>query len=241
MAKKAKGGKRKTTSSRTTRSAPAKTVKAKASKSARKKPAQTKAARTKVAARAAASRTEKKPAPQPAMTTMANIARGVAGVAVAAVTKRLPWTKDDDDPIVMLETDHRRFKKLLADGEATTEHAKKSRREILAALTSGLNVHEALEEKLFYPSLEPHAEAHDLVLESSQEHHLADTVIKELHDVATDDEQWGAKFKVLKENVTHHISEEENKLFPIARGVLAREELAALGARMRALRGKLEK
>jgi hemerythrin-like domain-containing protein len=79
------------------------------------------------------------------------------------------------------------------------------------------------------------------VLESYQEHHVADQIVKELHELEKDDEKWGAKFKVLKENVAHHISEEENKLFPVARGVLEKEELLALGAKMRALRGELEK
>ena len=66
-------------------------------------------------------------------------------------------------------------------------------------------------------------------------------IIKELKDVATDDEKWGAKFKVLKENIAHHIKEEERVMFPAARGALAREELLALGVRMRALRSDLER
>ena len=133
------------------------------------------------------------------------------------------------------------FEKLLDEGAQTTERAKKGRREILTSLTSELNVHEALEEQVFYPALKPHAEAKDLVLESYQEHHVADQLIKELHELEKDDEKWGAKFKVLKENVAHHISEEEHKLFPVARGVLKKEELLALGARMRTLRSELEK
>ena len=100
---------------------------------------------------------------------------------------------------------------------------------------------EAIEEQVLYPALKPHAEAHDIVLESYEEHHVADMQIKELHDMATDDEKWGAKFKVLKESVEHHISEEENKMFPAARGVLPKEELLALGAKMRALKADLEK
>ena len=102
-----------------------------------------------------------------------------------------------------------------------------------------LAVHSVIEEQVFYPALKPHAEAHDLVLEGFQEHHVADQLVTELHELEKDDEKWGAKFKVLKENVTHHISDEENKLFPVARGVLEKEELLALGAKMRALRTEL--
>ena len=235
MARMAKAGKPK---AKTSKAAPRR----KARKAARKTtPARTRAAKTRNAARAAAGRKEQKPAPRKTTAQKIGvIARGVGAVAVAAVVKRLPWAKDQNDPIVLLERDHRRFEKLLKNGEATTERAKKGRRQILDTLTAELAVHEALEEKLVYPALEPHGEAHDLVLESFQEHHVADIVVKELHDVAADDEQWGAKFKVLKENISHHISEEENKLFPIARGMLPREELLALGARMRALRSELE-
>jgi hemerythrin-like domain-containing protein len=50
------------------------------------------------------------------------------------------------------------------------------------------------------------------------------------------DERWGAKLKVLQEGIEHHIEEEERRMFPIARGVLDREALHALGVRMRALR-----
>ena len=205
-------------------------------------PAKTKAARTKVAARAAASRKPETPQPQTSrLASAAKVAAGVALLAMDGVLKRLPWGKNENDPIALLESDHRHFEKLLDEGEQTTERAKKGRREILNALTSELNVHEALEEQVFYPALKPHAEAHDLVLESFQEHHVADQLVKELHQLAKDDEKWGAKFKVLKENVTHHISDEENKLFPVARGVLQKEELLALGAKMRALRAELEK
>lgn len=205
------------------------------------KPARSKAAKTKVAARAAASRKEVKPKPQPSkLVSAARIAAGVAMLAMDEVLKRIPWARNENDPIILLQSDHRHFERLLDEGAQTTERAKKGRREILKSLTDEMNVHEALEEQVFYPALKPHAEAHDLVLESYQEHHVADQIIKELHNLEKDDEKWGAKFKVLKENVAHHISEEERKLFPVARGVLKKEELLALGARMRALRTELE-
>ena len=227
---------RKTASRKT---APKKAKKAKASK--RAVPKRTKAAKKKVAARSAASRKATPAKPKTTMEKVGIIARGVAAMAVAAVTNRLPWAKDENDPIVLLQTDHRRFEQLLKDGEDTTERAVKTRGELLKTLTDALDVHEAVEEQVLYPALRTFAAAHDIVLESIEEHHVADRLIKELHEVRKDAEQWGAKFKVLKENLAHHISEEEHKMFPVARGVLAREELLALGARMRTLKSELEK
>ena len=75
-------------------------------------------------------------------------------------------------------------------------------------------------------------EAKDIVLEGFQEHHVADLIVKELHTTALDNERWGAKFKVLKENIEHHIQEEEGPMFRTARGVMSRDELLQLGAQM---------
>jgi len=222
--------------------APKRTAKKRAvPKRAIPKRTKTKAGKKKVAARSAASRKATKAKPRSMVASAGVLAKAVAATAVAAITKRIPWMKDENDPLVLLETDHRRFEQLLKDGEDTTERAIKGRGEVLDALTSGLNVHEAIEEQILYPALRPHAEAHAVVLEGIEEHHVADIIIKELHQVRKDNEKWGAKFKVLKESVEHHIQEEERKMFPVARGVLPREELLALVARMRALKTELEK
>jgi hemerythrin-like domain-containing protein len=163
------------------------------------------------------------------------IARGRAAGAVAAVARRLPGRTDETDPIALLEQDHRRFEALLKEGEETTDRAVKKRTELLKTLTAALKRHEQMEEKVLYPALKPHGEARDLVLEGYQEHHVADVIIGELRTLAKDDERWGAKLKVLKENLEHHIQEEEGQMFPIARAVLEHEELSELGARMKAI------
>ena len=124
----------------------------------------------------------------------------------------------------------------MKQGEETTERARTTRRELLATLTAELNAHELLEEKILYPALQSHPEARDIVLEGYEEHHVADLIVNELHQVATNDEQWGAKFKVLKESLEHHIKEEEGEMFKTARGIFSREELQALAERMLALR-----
>ena len=211
----------------------------KTARTERKKTAARKTASRKTAARGKATR-QRRTAPAPRqrsrIAAVATVARGVIAGAATAVASKLPWGKSKPDALQMLEQEHRRFKALLAKGEETTEQARKGRRELLATLTSSLNEHELMEEKVLYPALQPHAEAREIVLEGFEEHHVADLIVKELQDVATNDEQWAAKFKVLKESIEHHIGEEEGHMFHIARGIFSREELRDMAARMEALR-----
>lgn len=117
-------------------------------------------------------------------------------------------------------------------GEDTTERAVMGRTELLNTLTAELNAHEMVEEKLLYPALKAHPQGRDIVLEGYQEHHVADLIVAELHTLARDDEKWGAKFKVLKESLEHHIQEEEGEMFRTARAIFGRDELLQMGARM---------
>ena len=156
---------------------------------------------------------------------------------VATVASKMPGAAAQDDALEILEREHRRFEELLKQGEESTEQARNGRRELLATLTSELNAHELMEETVLYPALQAHPETREVVLEGFEEHHIADVIVKELRAVAPNDEVWGAKFKVLKENIEHHIQEEEGNMFRFARGIFSREELRDLGARMLKSRG----
>jgi len=57
--------------------------------------------------------------------------------------------------------------------------------------------------------------------------------------VAYDDAQWGAKFKVMKENLEHHIEEEEGEMFEQAKQVFDEDELVQLGDYMMARKEEL--
>ena len=193
----------------------------------------------KTAARAAAVRRRRETAPPPKaskLSTAATVLRGVVAGAVAAVTSKVGSGATTPDALEILEREHRRFEDLLKQGEDTTERARATRRELLGTLTSDLNAHELMEEKVLYPALQAHPQAREIVLEGFQEHHFADVIVKELHEVATNDEAWGAKFAVLKENVQHHIDEEERVMFRLARGIFTPDELRLLAARMQKVR-----
>jgi len=73
----------------------------------------------------------------------------------------------------------------------------------------------------------PHLE--DDVLESYEEHHVADLLTAELDGMSSSDERFDAKAKVLIENVTHHMREEEDEWFPKVRQGLGRKALRELG------------
>ena len=191
-------------------------------------------ARRKTAARAAATRQVR--ARRVGEPTALESASAMVSGAVEAMFRLLPWARDEADPIALLEADHRRFESLFEQGAATTPRAVKRRASILAALTAELNVHELIEEKVLYPALASVKAARAIVLEGSQEHHVADVLLKELHRMSKSDERWGAKFRVLQESIEHHIEDEERRIFTIARGTLDREALHALGVKMRALR-----
>lgn len=198
-------------------------------------------ARKKTAARAAATRKRARPQPKKpgVIAATATTAKGIVAGAMNAVARRLPLRKGvaaREDAIELLEREHRRFEQLLKEGEETTERARKRRRELLATLTAELNAHELMEEQVLYPALQSDPRARDIVLEGYEEHHVADVIAAELKNVATDDEQWAAKFKVLKENIEHHIQEEEGEMFRTARGIFSRDELLALADRMREVR-----
>ena len=195
----------------------------------------TKVVKKRTAARAVATRKAKRVAKPRKPTRLASAKATVKGAvanAVAAVAKRMPGATPDMDAITLLENDHRRLEDLLKQGEQTTEAAVKGRRALLRTISAELGVHELIEESLLYPALKKYPEAHDIVMEGLEEHHVADLILKELHEASASEEQWGAKFKVFKENIEHHIEEEEGPMFRTARGVMSRDELQALGAQM---------
>jgi hemerythrin-like domain-containing protein len=136
------------------------------------------------------------------------------------------------DAIALLKKDHDKVKRLLTELESTTERGVKTRTELFATIKGELTLHEIVEEEIFYPALKAHPKAKDLVLEGFEEHHVVDLLMGELESMDVDDETWGAKALVMKENVEHHIEEEEGEMFKTARQVFDKAELEDLGGRM---------
>jgi len=129
----------------------------------------------------------------------------------------------------LLKADHEKVAGILESIEETTERAVKGRDELFAQLKSELDLHAMIEEEILYPALEEAEETRDIALEAYEEHRLVKQLLAELEAEPKDSEEWTAKFSVLKENVEHHVEEEEGEMFKKARQVLSEEEIETLG------------
>ena len=132
----------------------------------------------------------------------------------------------------LLKADHEKVAGILEKIDGTTERAIKGREELFIQLKSELDVHTRIEETILYPTLEKYEETRDIALEAYEEHAIVKQLLKELGSSRKDDEQWTAKFTVLKENIEHHVEEEEGEMFKKARKVLSEDEIARLGERL---------
>ena len=134
------------------------------------------------------------------------------------------------DALTLLKKDHDLVKDLMQRVEK--EKDVEERTSMFEQLIDELTIHERIEEEIFYPALQKLPKAKEDVLESFEEHHLVDQIVTGLDNTPLDAETWPAKFTVLRENVEHHIQDEEEKLFPKAEKLLGREKLGELGAKM---------
>ena len=133
------------------------------------------------------------------------------------------------DAIVVLRDEHQQIRALFRDFQKSgTTNARKGR--LVEQMIELLTVHTYIENEVMYPrvrELLPDLEAD--ILESYEEHHVADVLTMELFSMTPDDERFEAKTTVLIENVTHHMDEEEQDWFPKVRDGLGRKQLQQLG------------
>lgn len=137
--------------------------------------------------------------------------------------------------IDMLEAQHREVEELFEKFESAQSGKKQ---QIFQEIASKLAVHAAIEEKHFYPAVKSD-ESEDLLLEALEEHLGVKRVIADLLKLDSSDETFDAKVKVLKEQVEHHVEEEETELFAQAEDILDEDQLDALEQEMTATQEEL--
>lgn len=131
------------------------------------------------------------------------------------------------DATKLLEKQHRKVETILKKLERGNAAAE----ELVAELANNLAAHMAIEQEIFYPAIQ--SVDRKLILESFEEHALAEVSLKRL--LATDPEadEFKARVTALRELIQHHVEEEESDLFPKVEKALGEDKLAQLGTQMK--------
>ena len=137
------------------------------------------------------------------------------------------------DAIVLLKDDHKLMRKLFTQYRSAGETATATKGTLAKRILEELTVHTYLENECMYPEVRDLLpEIEDDVLESYEEHHVADVLCFELSRMSPTNDRFDAKMTVLMENVEHHMEEEEREWFPKVRAGVGRKKLGELGDRM---------
>lgn len=150
------------------------------------------------------------------------------GAATPCMAKQTSATALD-----LLHEQHEEIENLIEEIEDSDESGEK--RMLFLQLADKFIAHAMIEEQLFYPALIEQDTRSDLV-EATEEHLEVKRLISDMLDLDVDDEHFDAKLTVLKENIRHHVHvEEEPKLFKLARKLMNRDELLAMGSELLAM------
>lgn len=135
-------------------------------------------------------------------------------------TKKSPVTE-------LLEKQHRKvegiFKKL--------EGGRSPAAPLLHELANNLAAHMAIEQEIYYPAVKNVKK--DMVLESYEEHALAELGLKRLLGTDSRNESFKARVVACKELIEHHVEEEEEELFPTVDKRIKEDDLAVMAKSMK--------
>lgn len=145
------------------------------------------------------------------------------------------------NPFNLLKEDHKKAKDLFKEWEDCGDRAVQKRKAISEKVFEELEIHTTIEEEIFYPALRDSGEEEleKLLNEAFEEHSVVKELIAEMQALDSEDETFQAKFTVMSENVKHHIEEEENELFPLAKKAL-KENSEEVGEEMKERKKELQ-
>lgn len=145
---------------------------------------------------------------------------------------------ENRDALQLLADDHRAVEALFEKYE--NARGASAQAKIVRQICEELTIHTLIEEQVFYPAVRGAIED-DMMDEAQVEHDSAKALILSLQQSEPGDEYYEAKVSVLKEQVEHHVYEEERQRGSMfARVRKADLDLAAIGAEMAQLKKQLQ-
>ena len=116
-------------------------------------------------------------------------------------------------------------------------------RELFNELKLALTLHSRAEERVVYRALEKSdvPAAQDIGHEGEIEHSLLDHLMDQMSRGRADSDAWQARAKVLKELLTHHVTEEHEEMFPQLGRLFSAQERASMCDRFEAAKAQVAK
>lgn len=122
---------------------------------------------------------------------------------------------DSDEIVALLMQDHRRILELFEQFRRIRKGNDSNAKQMVAELVcTELVIHAQLEREILYPALRRALDEPELLDEAEVEHRMAHQMISELEFMDSEDELYDAELAVLCNYVSHHIHEEESRIFP---------------------------
>jgi iron-sulfur cluster repair protein YtfE (RIC family) len=118
-----------------------------------------------------------------------------------------------------LKQDHDKHRELMRR-IAETEGDSTERERLFEQLLYEVESHAAAEEQTLYSELIESAEGQPQTRHSVTEHKEVSDLLDELKDTDMSSPQWLQTFKELRENLEHHMDEEEEDVFKLSRKVI---------------------
>ena len=131
--------------------------------------------------------------------------------------------------IKLIEQDHREVEELFSQFEQIGD------KNIAMKICTELDAHAEAEEKAFYPIVREEVDA-SLVKEAEEEHGEARQLIGRIKQTS-DPEHLSELVAELKNDVEHHVQEEESEMLPKARESLGESRLSEIGREFQDAKG----
>lgn len=137
-----------------------------------------------------------------------------------------------------IKHEHEEIKAILSEMEKSKPSQAKTREKLVGKLKKQMIPHHKAEEKYFFKILFDETDEAVKIHEGIEEHRSIQNVLKDLEKVAPGEEKWEGIFKVLKEQVEHHIEEEEEEILSAAQQVIDGERAQNVYEKFEAIEDK---
>jgi len=133
------------------------------------------------------------------------------------------------DAIGILEKDHQDARKVLEEISGSSGLKKKK---LFDALKRELELHNAIEERIFYPAVLANAKTAGLPAQDAKAHKVVEDALEQLAKMPVEDPNWTRDFNAMQDKLLKHVSDEEKIFFVKIREILGATELVELGEKM---------